>query len=91
MIVDNAWFSAQIVFDNEKMNAKLESHLEKNGELQVPVIYYLSLFTKDLINIINVYTSANSICLNFLNLGKIPIKGRYKMESLPHIIVNLQD
>ena len=65
VIVDNAWFSAQIVFDNEKMNAKLESHLEKNGELQVPVIYYLSLFTKDLINIINVYTSANSICLNF--------------------------
>ena len=65
MIVDNAWFSAQIVFDNEKMNAKLECHLEKNGELQVPAIYYLSLFTKDLINIINVYTSANSICLNF--------------------------
>ena len=27
---------AQVVFENEKMNAKMESHLEKNGESCFP-------------------------------------------------------
>ena len=36
----------QVVFDNEKMNAKMESHLEKNGEVVYSLgMLFLLLFT----------------------------------------------
>ena len=39
----------QVVFDNEKMNAKMESHLEKNGEVvySLGMPFFYCLFRED--------------------------------------------
>ena len=58
----------QVVFDNEKMNAKMESHLEKNGKLLCLTVNTKYLFLTVHQNIITIIDTP--LCTSFV-LGMI--------------------